>query len=573
MTQKSELEQLKEAGKVPEWLTQEGLDTLRRGYLLPNETVNDAIRRVSTSIANHLNKPELTPLFIEAVQKNWLCWASPIWSNTGTERGLNISCNSIHVADSINSIFSKNTELAMLTKHGAGVGIYIGDIRGRGTDIKGNGKSDGIIPWVKVFDTTTNSVSQGSTRRGAAACYLPIDHTDYEEFLQIRRATGDHNIRARNMNIGAVISNNFMEEMLSGNNKNRHLWTETLKERFMNGEPYLMFSDNANNQKPESYVKNNLSIYTSNICNEIYQFTDEEHTFVCCLSSLNVDRYDEWKDYKFSNGWTLPELSIWFLDGVMSEYISKASVIPGFECAVRSAVKGRALGLGVLGYHSYLQRKMIDIESFESFKINNEIFRFIDIETQKATRSLAKEYGEPEWCKGLGIRNTLRIAVAPTASNSIISGGVSAGIEPITSNIFSHKTAKGTFIRYNRDLQKMLQSKGLDNQDTWTKIINANGSVRDIKQLSPEEKAVFKTAREINQHTLVKLGAQRQKYIDQGQSLNLFFTSDANAKYIHEVHLEAWKLGLKGLYYFRSETPLSGESSYKSKDECVACEA
>src|SRR5690606_32092346 len=225
MIQKSELEQLKESGKVPEWLTQEGLDTLRRGYLLPNETVNDAIRRVSTSTANHLNKPELTPLFIEAVQKNWLCWASPIWANTGTERGLNISCNSIHVADSINSIFNKNTELAMLTKHGAGVGIYLGDVRGRGANIKGNGKSDGIIPWIKGIETTTNSVSQRSTRRGAAARYLPIDHTDYQECLQSRRATGDHNIRARNMNIGAVISNNFMEEMLSGNNKNRHLWT------------------------------------------------------------------------------------------------------------------------------------------------------------------------------------------------------------------------------------------------------------------------------------------------------------------------------------------------------------
>lgn len=483
------------------------------------------------------------------------------------------NCNSIHVNDSIISIFDKNKELAMLTKHGAGVGIYIGDIRGRGKNITGNGKSDGIIPWIKVFDTTTNSVAQGSTRRGAAACYLPIEHPDYEDFLQIRRATGDHNIRARNMNIAAVISDDFMNRALNGDKHARKLWSDTLQERYMNGEPYLMFSDNANRQKPECYVKNDLNIYTSNICNEIYQFTDPQHTFVCCLSSLNADRYDEWKDYKFSNGMTLPELSAWFLEGIMSEYIAKASKIEGFDAAVRSAEKGRAIGLGVLGYHSYLQKNMIDIESFGSFTFNNELFRFIDKETQKATRDMAIEYGEPEWCKGLGIRNTLRIAVAPTASNSIISGGISAGIEPITSNIFSQKSAKGTFIRYNRDLKKLLESKGLDNQEVWSQINNDDGSVCNIKQLSPEEKAVFKTAREINQHTLIKLGAQRQKYIDQGQSLNLFFSANAKASYIHEVHVEAWKSGLKGLYYFRSQTPLKGESSYQSKDECVACES
>lgn len=566
------LDEQKEKGFAPEWLDQPGFDTLSRGYLLEDETVLDAIKRISHSVASYLNKPEMESLFVEAVMKNWLCWASPIWSNAGTERGLPLSCNSIHVVDSIDDIFKKNYELAVLSKHGAGVGIYVGDIRGRGASIKGNGKSEGVIPWIKVFETTTNSVNQGSTRKGAAACYLPIDHADYEEFLQLRRSTGDHNRRARNMNIGACISDNFMEEALSGNMHYRNLWSETLKERFQNGEPYLFFTDNVNRQKPEAYVKNNLDIKTSNICNEIYQYTDKDHTFVCCLSSLNVDRYDEWKDYKFSNGMTLPELSAWFLDGVMSEYIAKASKISGFENAVRSAEKGRAIGLGVLGFHSLMQKKMIDIEGFEAFMLNNEIFKFIDSETKKATKSLSEEYGEPEWCKGLGIRNSLRVAVAPTASNSTISGGVSPGIEPLTANVFSLKSAKGTFLRFNRDLKTLLESKGLDTPEVWNKIINDNGSVANVKGLSEEEKAVFKTAREINQHTLIKLASQRQKYIDQGQSLNLFFTSNASAKYIHEVHLEAWKQGLKGLYYFRSETPLSSESSYKSKDDCIACE-
>ena len=572
MDLKLTLDEYKEKDLVPEWLTQEGLDTVQRGYLLEGETMNDAIARVARSASSYLNKPKLESLFKEAISKNWICLASPIWSNAGTERGLPISCNSIHIADSVHDIFKKNMELAMLSKHGAGVGIYVGDVRGRGETIKGNGKSEGVIPWIKVFETTTNSVSQGSTRRGAAACYLPIDHVDYNEFLYLRRSTGDHNSRARNMHLGACISDKFMQEALDGNQHNQHLWSETLKERFQSGEPYMFFTDNVNKQKSESYVKNNLDIKTSNICNEIYQYTDKDHTFVCCLSSLNVDRYDEWKDYKFSNGMTLPELTAWFLDGIMSEYIAKASKIEGFENAVRSAEKGRAIGIGVLGFHSYMQRNMLDIEGFDAFMLNNQIFSFINNESKKASADMAKELGEPEWCKGLGLRNTLRVAVAPTATNSIISGGVSPGIEPFTANIFSLKSAKGTFMRYNRDLKNLLASKNLDNNTVWSKIINDNGSVANIKELSPEEKAVFKTARELNQHTLVKLAAQRQRYIDQGQSLNLFFTSNADAKYIHEVHLEAWKQGLKGLYYFRSESPLSGQSSYVSKDDCIACE-
>jgi len=577
MSNKTDLEMQKELGEAPEWLDEVGYKTLASGYLqdlseTKKETVNEAITRVCHSVSSYLNKPQLESLFKEATMRNWLCYASPIWSNAGTARGLPISCNSIHVGDSVSSIFKKNTELAMLTKFGAGVGIYMGDVRSRGVNITGNGKSEGIIPWLKVLEVTTNSVSQGSTRRGATATYVPATHGDIKDFLLIRRATGDHNMRARNMNIGVCISDQFLQEADDGNKHNRELWHDILKERFEQGEPYLLFTDNANRQKPESYVKNNLDIKTSNICNEIYQYTDPDHTFVCCLSSLNLDRYDEWKDFKFSNGMTLPELSTWFLDGIMSEYIDKAQHIEHFECSVRSAIKGRALGLGVLGFHSYLQRHMVDMEGFEAFKINNEIFKFINEQSLKASQDMAVEYGEPEWCKGLGVRNTLRTAVAPTATNSTISGGVSPGIEPIAQNLINLKSAKGNFEKYNRDLKKLLVEKGLDTQETWTKIINDNGSVKNIKQLSKEEKEVFKTAREMNQHTLIKLASQRQKYIDQGQSLNLFFTSNCDARYLTEVHRAAHSEGLKGLYYCRSTSVLSSSASYRSPDECIACE-
>jgi ribonucleoside-diphosphate reductase alpha chain len=363
--------------------------------------------------------------------------------------------------------------------------------------------------------------------------------------------------------------------MLTGNKTNQHLWLETLKERVENGEPYLFFSDNVEKQKGLAYKNNNLNIKTSNICNEIYLHTDEDHTFVCCLSSLNLDKFDEWYSFKFENGMSLPQLATWFLDGVLSEYIRKAKHKSGFESSIRSAEKGRAIGIGVLGYHSYLQANMIEMDSFQAMMINSKIFKFIDDESRLASQDLAKEYGEPLWCKGTGLRNTHRMAVAPTASNSIISGGISAGVEPISSNCFSLKSAKGTFIKKNRDLEKLLDSKKVNTVEVWAQIIKDNGSIKNIKQLSEEEKSVFLTARELNQHTLIKMASQRQRFIDQGQSINLFFNSNASAKYIHEVHLEAWKQGLKGLYYLRSETALNGSKtqSYQSADECKACES
>lgn len=562
------LQELKDAGEAPDFLTEDGFSTLSGGYLLPNETPRAMYWRVATAAASYYKDKDVwTTKFFKAMWSNWLCPASPVLSNLGTNRGLPISCNSIHVGDSVDSIFSKSHELAMLSKNGAGVGIYLGDVRGRGTIISGNGKSEGVIPWAKVYDTTTVSVSQGSTRRGASAAYLPIDHPDIEEFLQIRRPTGDVNRRCLNLHQGVCITNSWMESMLAGDQHKRLLWQEILKTRVETGEPYLFFTDNANSQNPACYIANLLRVFTSNICTEVMLFTDLLHSFVCCLSSLNLVKWEEWKDSD------LPEVSVRFLDAVIEEYIQKASKIPGLEASVRSAIKGRAIGIGVLGWHTLLQKNMIPFDSFDAMTLNSRIFSTIKKKAEKETAIMALELGEPEWCKGFNRRNTHLMAVAPTVSNSTISGGHSAGIEPWAANVFSQNSAKGTFIRKNRALEVLLESKGHNTPEIWKIINEQSGSVMTLSCLSDEEKAVFLTAREINQFAIVKQAAQRQKYIDQGQSVNLFFSANSEPKYIHEVHLEAWKFGLKSLYYLRTEGVIKGDLASRSKEECTSCEA
>jgi ribonucleoside-diphosphate reductase alpha chain len=560
-----ELQELKVAGEAPEWLDIEGYRTLKGGYLLKDETPRMMYFRVAYAGAKQLKNDSLVPKFFNIMWKNWLCLASPVASNMGTDRGLPISCNTIHVDDSIDNIFMKQHELAMLSKNGAGVGVYLGDIRGRGANITGNGKSEGIVPWAKCFDTTSVSVSQGATRRGATALYLPVDHSDIEEFINIRRPVGDMNRRCLNVNNAVCISDDWMKSMLDGDTHKRHLWKEIVKTRVESGEPYLLFTDNVNNANPEAYKNNNLIVKSSNLCNEIMLYTDKDHTFVCCLSSMNLMRWEEWKDTD------AVELSIMFLDAVLSEYIEKASGKPGFECAVRSAVNGRAIGLGTLGWHSLLQSRMLPFDSFESMMLNATIFRTIQQRSIKASKELAEIYGEPKWCKGTGMRNTHLNAQAPTVSNSIISGGWSAGIEPIAANIFSQKTAKGTFIRKNKILDNILDKKEKNSADVWKSITENNGSVQHLSILTEHEKKVFLTAREINQFSIIKQASQRQKFIDQGQSVNLFFGANSDPKYINQVHIEAWKEGLKGLYYLRTEGVLKGDLASRSKEECASC--
>lgn len=561
------LPDLKLSGEAPEWMNDEGYRTLQGGYLLPKETPRKMYRRVAKAAASYYaDKAGWEERFFDVMWKNWLCLASPVLSNMGTDRGLPISCNTIHVGDSVESIFHKNFELAMLSKHGAGVGIYLGDVRGRGSPIKGNGVSEGIVPWSKVYDTTTVSVSQGSTRRGASSLYLPIEHVDISEFLQIRRPTGDVNRRCLNTNHGVCISNEWMQSMLAGDAKKREVWIEILRTRSETGEPYLMFTDNANAANPKCYTDKGLSVKSSNICTEIMLHTDPDHSFVCCLSSLNLLRWDEWRDTDLVN------VSVRLLDAVLEEYIVKTEHIQGFSASRASAIKGRAIGIGVLGWHSLLQSRNIPFDSFEAMQINAQVFSTIRRKAEEETKVLARELGEPEWCKGHNRRNTHLMAIAPTVSNSSISGGFSAGIEPLTANVFTVKSAKGTFIRKNTILEGLLETKGQNTPDVWRSINEMSGSVQHLTCLDDHEKSVFLTAREINQHAIIKQAAQRQRWVDQGQSVNLFFGSNSDPRYVHEVHVAAWETGLKSLYYFRTEGVLRGDLASRTKEECKACE-
>lgn len=562
----SNLEQLKTQGEAPFWMGEEGFLTLSRGYLQEDETPRDMYLRVACAAGSYFPGEHWEDAFFAAMWKNWLCPASPILANMGTDRGLPVSCNTIHVDDSVHSIFNKNYELAVLSKHGAGVGIYLGDVRGRGSVIKGNGKSEGIIPWAKVYDTTISSVSQGATRRGAAAVYLPIDHVDIEEFINLRRPTGDANRRCLNLNHGVCISDAWMESMLAGDAHKRKLWEELLYARATTGEPYILFIDNVNKQNPACYVKHGLQVKSSNICTEIMLHTDPKHSFVCDLSSLNLTTYEEWKDT------SLVETTVYFLDAVMSEYLKKTKDLAGFEAAYNHASKGRAIGIGVLGWHTLLQQKNVAFDSFDAMRLNAEIFKGIRDKSEAATSQMAKEWGEPAWCRGFNRRHTHLMAVAPTVSNSAISGGYSAGIEPIAGNVQVVKSAKGTFIRQNKVLASVLKTLGKDTPETWKAVVEAEGSVQQFDWLSDHLKEVFLTARELNQHAIIRQAAQRQRFIDQGQSINLFFAGNSSPKYIHEVHIEAWKQGVKSLYYLRTDGVLRGDLASRSATECSACE-
>jgi len=563
------LNKLKQLGEAPQWMNEPSFKTLSKGYLLENETPKGMYTRVAKAVARRLNKPEMEVKFFDYMWRNFLCPATPVLSNMDTDRGLVISCFGETVPDSVDGIYKSVHEMAMLSKYGGGVGVDLSNIRGRGTLIKNgaNGASEGVVPWAKVFDSATVATSQGNVRRGATSLNLRVDHPDIEEFLRIRRPLGDTNRQCLNVHQCVQITDDFMKLVAEKDPKARTVYKEILKTRLETGEPYIQFIDNVNKANPQMYKDKGLEVNMTNICSEIMLFSDVDHSFVCCLSSLNLTRWEEWKDTD------LVETSIWFLDGVMSEFIDKARGLPGFERAVRFAEKSRALGLGVLGWHTLLQQKQLPFESFASMQLNALIFKKIREKADLATRQLALEYGEPEWCVGYGVRNSHLLAVAPTASNSIISGGVSAGIEPIMANAFAQRTAKGVFLIKNITLEELLETKGKNDVETWKNIVANEGSVQQLNFLSAEEKEIFLTAYEINQSAIIRQASQRQKYIDQGQSLNLFFPADADPKWFHKVHKEAHEGGIKALYYCRSTSMLKGDSASRQKDECKACEA
>jgi len=572
----------------PEWgHTDVYLNTISRGYCLPGETPKDAYWRVATTVANRLKKPEMADKFMKYIWKGWLNLASPVLSNTGTERGLPISCFGIDVADSINDIGQKNLELMLLAKHGGGVGIGHNQIRPAGTDITDNGTSDGVVPFIKINDSTILATNQGAVRRGAASTNLSIDHGDFWEWLEIREPKGDINRQCLNTNQCVVIGDKFMRNVLEGDSESRKRFAAVQRKRRQTGQPYIMYRGNVNKQNPEAYKRNGLKVFMTNICSEIVLHTDENHSFVCCLSSLNLSKYDEWKNTNLIYDAT------WFLDGVLEEFIQKAKYRKGFENSVRTAEKGRALGLGVLGWHTYLQQRGIAFEGLEAQYETRNIFSQIKIESEKASRDLAEEYGEPLWCRDTGFRNTHLRAVAPTVSNSKLAGGISAGIEPVPANIWTDQSAKGTFIRKNKQLEGYLDKIGHDNKKVWDKIMADGGSVQGLKFLDdwcflkgilmkckdvPQYqegvpfKEVFKTFKEINQLELVKQAGVRQQYVDQAVSLNLAFPKEATPKWINQVHLEAWKQGIKTLYYMRTESVLRGDIAQKAMEDCVSCD-
>lgn len=552
----------------PEWGDNEIYKkTIGGQYLLPGESPADAYMRVCKTVSMRLGRPELTETFYEYVWKGWLCLASPVLSNTGTERGLPISCFGIDVGDSIYEIGNKNLEMMLLAKHGGGVGIGVNMIRPAGSKIKQNGTSDGVVPFCKIYDSTILATNQGAVRRGAASVNINIDHDDFEEWLEIREPKGDVNRQSLNLHQCAVVGDKFMRKLEQGDAEARSKWSKLIRKRKATGEPYVLFKGNTNKSNPKAYKDNGLKVHMTNICSEIVLHTDESHSFVCCLSSLNLAKYDEWKDTNIIYD------SIWFLDGVLEEFIQKAKGKIGFENAVRSAEKGRAIGLGVLGWHTYLQEKRIPFEGLFSQYETRKIFSQIKIESERASMDLAEYFGEPLWCAGTGMRNTHLRAIAPTVSNSKLSGNVSPGIEPWAANIFTEQSAKGTFIRKNPTLEKLLEEKGFNNKETWDKILHDGGSVQDLDCLTPEEKDVFKTFKEINQLELVNQAGIRQQYIDQSVSLNLAFPSEASPKWINKVHMEAWKKGIKTLYYMRTESVLRGDIAAKALDEsCISCD-
>lgn len=471
------------------------------------------------------------------------------------------NCYSTHLSDNVPSIFSHLKEVASLSKYGGGVGVYFGDVRPSGAPITGGGKSTGIVPWMRQYDLTASVVSQGSTRRGSFALYLPIDHSDLKEALRSKDHSKGDPRKFIDSNLAVLIKDEWIEDMIKGDKEKQSLFAEVLKCRMISGSPYLVFIDNANNQRPECFKQRNLEIFTSNLCSEIFLPTDENHTFVCVLSSLNLAKYDEWRHWTGKNtGKTAPELAIYFLDAVVEEFIHKAERLNSMGRAVRFARKSRALGLGTMGKHALYQSRGLAFDSKASRELNIEAHSWIDEMTLKASKQMAVEFGEPEWCEGNGVRHATRLAIAPTKTNSVICGAVSEGIEPLTANLFVAGNDKGTFVRRNPYLENHLIAIGKNTKEVWDSILEERGSVQHLDFLSDHARNVFKTAREIDQFEIIRQNADTQKYVCQGISTNLYVEPEAPASYIMALHLVAWKLKLKSLYYLKS-TSLQAKKS------------
>lgn len=559
----------------PSWMNAEALHTLSSGYLLPGETPRDMMNRLASTASRINDDLTLNDDLLHCLWQGWIGAASPVASNFGTNRGQPISCFSVHASDSVSSLYSHLKEVAQLSKNGGGVGNYFGDVRPAGAPISGGGKSTGVVPWMQQYDLCARVVSQGGVRRGSFAFYLPIDHPDVPELLRAKDHTKGDPRTWLDSNIALTITDEWIESMIAGDTLKHELFAEVLKTRMISGSPYLIFIDNVNNQNPDCYTERGLSVKTSNLCSEIFLHTDENHSFVCVLSSLNLSRYDEYKNWKSPvSGRTVPQIGIHFLEAVVSEFIRKAKDKVGMGRAVRFAEKSRALGLGVMGLHSLYQLHGLPVKTQEARALNIETSRWIKEEAIKASQELAERFGEPDWCKGTGMRHTHLIAIAPTKTNSVICGAGTEGIEPRDRNYYVAKQGKGTYVRKNQYLEKIFCDRNIG-PEVWDQILEAKGSVQGLDCLTDDEKEVFKTAREVDQFELIKQASDRQPYVCQGQSLNLFPDPQSDAAYITRLHLAAWKMKLKSLYYLKGSSLLTNKEVVPalivSREDCPWC--
>lgn len=571
---------MEQALDYPDWMTQEAIDTLNKGYLQPGETPNGMYLRLARTAANYYADcydalgityvRELQVAFYNMFTWGWFSPASPVACNFGAPKFMPVSCFLQKAGNTIDGIFSTAHEAAMLSKNGGGLGIDVSDLIGESS----------VADWGQVYDVVASKVNQGQSRRGAVAIYCDIDHRDIEAFLHTKELSiGDPRDKIYS-NIAVIVTDDFMNRLIGGDLEAKKRFSIVLRLRMKFGSPYLMFVDNANRDRCAAYVQNELFVSQSNLCIEIFEYTDVDHTANCVLSSLNLAKYDEWKGYRMTRGqYTIPELAIFFLDAVQQEFIDKARDRIGFERSARAAIKGRPLGLGVVGLHSLYQSRNVPFASDQARSINTNVFSSIQLAAERATRMLAKVKGEPEWCKGLGVRNSLLLAIAPTTTNSILCNAGSPGIEPCFSNYFVQMGAKGNFTRKNQYLEALLESKKQNTPENWEIVRRSDGSVQGLECLNEHEKEVFKTFAEIDPFEVIRQAADRQKFIDQGQSLNLYIPHDTKAETIIELHLLAWKLGLKGLYYVRSDSAtkkaLQNENimliHIKTREDCSYC--
>ncbi|WP_416222030.1 ribonucleoside-diphosphate reductase subunit alpha [Sphingomonas sanguinis] len=547
-------------------LTDFGKETLNDRYLLPGESYQDLFVRVASAYADNA---EHAQRLYDYISKLWFMPATPVLSNGGTGRGLPISCYLNSVPDSLDGIVTTWNENVWLASRGGGIGTYWGQVRGIGEPVGLNGKTSGIIPFVRVMDSLTLAISQGSLRRGSAACYLDISHPEIEEFLEIRKPSGDFNRKALNLHHGVLIPDAFMEAVRDGAEWNllspktgevratvdaRALFQKLVETRLATGEPYIVFADHVNKNMPKHHRELGLKVSTSNLCSEITLPTGIDHkgkdrTAVCCLSSLNLETWDEWKDDK-----QFIEDVMRFLDNVLQDYIERHE--PGMERAAYSASRERSVGLGVMGFHSFLQARNIPFEGAMAKSWNLRMFKHINAQVNQASMTLAVERGPCPDAADVGVmeRFSCKMAIAPTASISIICGGTSACIEPIPANIYTHKTLSGSFSVKNPYLEKILIAKSKNSDAVWNSILEHGGSVQHLDFLSQEEKDTFKTSFEIDQRWLLELAGDRTPYIDQAQSLNLFIPADVEKWDLLMLHFRAWELGIKSLYYLRSKS-------------------